>query len=187
MNNQLIIAVENCSNDELEFEVSHGNFFYQEGYYYYNTDTLGQCIIKVYKRKKNKVSQIGFHSFRVKEIPKPKFSFGGFESNDTISVGRLKINDRVYAKLYNFDPTDPYYEIDSFRVSIHYKELKGDIVYINKSKFLSPEIVNAFQKISSDAEIKFDNICARIMGDDRNLITNKNEILHLEPTIIFVR
>lgn len=187
LNNQLKIAVENYANSELAFEVSHGKIFYKEGYYYYYTDSLSQCIISVYRRKKNKLREIGSHSFRIKQIPNPRFSFGGYENNDTISVGRLKINDRVYTRLYNFDPTSPYYKIDSFRVLIFEKKFKEPKIYFNKSNFLSTEIINAFQKLNSGAKIEFDKIYARIIGDDRNLITNKGEILHLEPTIIFVR
>ncbi len=187
LNNWLLIAAERTSNNDLVFETTHGKILQENGDYYFYSDSIGQCKITVFKREKNKLTKIGAHTYYVREIPKPELIIGNTRNRDSIFLNELNIHDYVYAKLYNFAPTDPHYLIDSFRINIYCKELSSPKKILNTSNMLSKEIMDEFKELNSGCKIEFSDIHVRISSDGRNIIKDKKRVYKLDPMTIFIR
>lgn len=187
LNNWLIIAAEGTFNKDLVFETTIGKILQENGNYYFYSDSVGPCKITVFKRKKNKLIKIGMRTYYIREIPKPELVIVNKRNLDSIYLNELKYLDYVYAKLYNFSPTDPRYIIDSFRINIYCDELSTPKIILNTSNILNKEIKDEFQKLSNGCKIEFTDIFVRISFDDRNLIKDKNRVYHLDPLTIYIR
>jgi len=101
--NPLSISAPGVAKEDLRVSMTGGSISGSAGNYTANVSNIGQATVSVSgELTKGKTSFLGSSVFRVKRIPDPKAMFAG-KSSGTTSAGNIKGQDRVFAKLDNFE------------------------------------------------------------------------------------
>jgi hypothetical protein len=155
--NPLTIAVENVPGNLIVVKTSRGTVTRDSGgHYTYKGNEPGEIAIVVYKKEKNKLTELGRSLFRVKILPAPTAFVAGLKGGKISKQVLLTIGG-VTAHLEDSD-FEAYARIDSFSIFILYK---GDCNYTffkNTDNRFNQEIIEAFQKLDADDIVFIKNI-----------------------------
>lgn len=104
-----------------------------------------------------KTSVLGVQEFRVKRIPDPKAQFAG-KSSGTTATGNIKAQDKIFARLENFD-FDAKFNVTRFSLTV-IKPRQDPITLSGSGSDLSGPMRAALATISPGSRVVFDNIIA---------------------------
>lgn len=170
VDNPITVTAENCSCNDLVVKASNGTLIGKGCQYLFRGIEPGRADITVYKKRGNKLKEIGNNAFRVKRLPLPVFKIGpyggGYDLNNERKVQKIVIANQqfVRAELENFD-IDIKYSIDSFSVRIFYNDSAKVKTFLNTSNKISQELSDGLSVLKKDDIVVFHNIF--IIGPDR--------------------
>jgi len=101
--NPVSVSAPGIATKDLKVSISGGSISGSAGHYVATVSAIGTSTITVAgELTKGKTSVLGSTLFRVKRIPDPKPQFAGKSGGNT-SAANIRAQDRVFAKLDNFD------------------------------------------------------------------------------------
>jgi hypothetical protein len=165
VDNPISIAVPNVSSDKLKVTIDNQATIQKnsDGNYTVRTSRVGETIVSVEANGK-----ITNKKFRVKSIPDPRPSAGGYKDG-LISLARFQSTEGIMAKITGFD-MDARCSVQSFEIII--SPQKGEIF---KKTIIGPvfpeDIKKRFQTLQVGDKVTFLEIKSRCPGDEiaRNL------------------
>ncbi|MBL7967677.1 MAG: gliding motility protein GldM [Prolixibacteraceae bacterium] len=162
--NPMKVSVPGVASQNLEVTVSNGGRIEKSGedYLVYPTklDALGKnTLISVFALMNKEKRPMGSMSFRVKEVPPPLATIGGFNGG-TIRKEDLLAEDGIFAELKDFD-FDLKFKVTQFDISFSGTYVKTTS---SKSNKFTDEQKGFFSKLTPGSLIYIDNIMAK--GDD---------------------
>jgi len=101
--NPVSVSAPGIPKENLRVGISGGSISGKDGHYTATVSSIGTATVTVSgELTKGKSSVLGSTLFRVKRIPDPKPQFAG-KSGGTTSAANIRGQDRIFAKLDNFD------------------------------------------------------------------------------------
>lgn len=158
VDNPVSVAASGAGDDKIGFSVTGGGGSYTKaggGKYVVRVNTVtDECWINV--TVDGKVA--GKSKFRVRTIPRPVGTVGGFESGDNVNAGAFKAQAGVGAYIKDF-PFDLKYQVVSFTLTADNAE--GDIDEAPCTGNLwSPKALNMIKNLQPGREVTVDAIYA---------------------------
>ncbi len=128
------------------------------GHYEATVTTIGTANVTVSGEvSKGKTQDISTTPYRVKRIPDPKAQFGGKSGGNT-SAANIKAQDRIFAKLDNFE-YDAKFNVTHFTLII--KNARQDaIIKQGTGNILTPDMHAAMNSVAPGSFVIFNNIIA---------------------------
>lgn len=162
--NPIKVSVPGVASQNLEVTVSNGGRIEKSGedFMVYPTklDALGKnTVISVAALMNKEKRPMGSMNFRVKEVPPPLATIGGFNGG-TIRKEDLLAEDGIFAELKDFD-FDLKFKVTQFDISFSGTYVKTTS---SKSNKFTDEQKGFFSKLTPGSLIYIDNIMAK--GDD---------------------
>ena len=127
------------------------------GHYIAMVKSIGDASISISGTIDGKNAALGTTKFRVKRIPDPKAQFAGKSDGSTSSVN-IKAQNRVFAKLDNFD-FDATFNVTRFTLIV-VKPRQDPIIYQTTGPDLSSEMRKAINTVSPGSTVIFKDIIA---------------------------
>lgn len=157
--NPISVSAPGIPKEKLRLSISGGSVSGSGGKYVATVSSPGTTarVTVSGETSPGKTSVLGVQEFRVKRIPDPKAQFAG-KSNGTTSSGNIKAQDRVFAKLENFD-FDAKFNVTRFSLTI-IKPRQDAITLSGSGSELSGAMRSALATISPGSRVIFDNIIA---------------------------
>jgi len=160
--NPITVAASGGGDDRIAVAISGGGRLEKRGPGQYNAFVQGgdNCTITV--SVDGKVA--GASQFRIRRIPTPTGTIGGYASGDNINAGAFKAQAGVGAYIKDF-PFDLKYSVTSFTISTDSDE--GDIVEANvqgNSWSGNGQAMNVIKQVKAGKTVYVDNI--RATGED---------------------
>lgn len=164
--NVLYIGVENPVSvsapgipmDKLKVSISSGSLSGSNGHYNAKVSSIGTARVTVSgEASPGKTTVLGTTEFRVKRIPDPKAQFAG-KSSGSVATANLKAQDRVFARLENFD-FDAKFNVTRFTLWIA-KPRQDAIQLTTQGSDLSGAMKSAMATITPGTLVYFSNIVA---------------------------
>ncbi len=157
--NPVSVSAPGMAKEKLRLSISGGSISGSAGKYTANVSSPGTTtrITVSGETSPGKTAVLGVQEFRVKRIPDPKAQFAGKTSGAT-SAGNIKAQDKVFAKLENFD-FDAKFNVTRFTLTV-LKPRQDAIVLSTTGSDLSGAMRAALASIAPGARVFFDNIIA---------------------------
>ncbi len=157
--NPISVSAPGMAKEKLHLSISGGSISGSGGKFIATVSSPG-TIAKISvsgETSPGKSQVLGVQEFRVKRIPDPKAQFAG-KSSGTTSAGNIKAQDRVFAKLENFD-FDAKFNVTRFSLTV-LKPRQDAIILSGSGSELSGAMRSALATISPGSRVIFDNIIA---------------------------
>ncbi len=157
--NPISVSAPGMSKEKLHLSISGGSISGSAGKFVATVSSPGTTakITVSGETSPGKSQVLGVQEFRVKRIPDPKAQFAG-KSSGTTSAGNIKAQDRVFAKLENFD-FDAKFNVTRFSLTV-IKPRQDAIILSASGSDLSGPMRSALATISPGSSVVFDNIIA---------------------------
>jgi hypothetical protein len=134
--------------------MSGGSISGSAGHYTVRVSSVGGAKITVTGEKG---MVLGASDFRVKRIPDPKAQFGG-KSGGSTSAANIRAQDRLFAKLDNFD-FDAKFNVTRFTILI-IKPRQDAIIYSGSSGELTGAMKSALNTVTPGTTVVFKDVVA---------------------------
>ena len=157
--NPVSVSAPGIAKEKLHLSISGGSISGSAGKFTATVSSPG-TIAKITvsgETSPGKTQVLGVQEFRVKRIPDPKAQFAG-KSSGAVATGNIKAQDRVFARLENFD-FDAKFNVTRFSLTI-VKPRQDPITISGSGSDLSGPMRSALATISPGARVIFDNIIA---------------------------
>jgi gliding motility-associated protein GldM len=156
--NPLAVAAPGIPLDKLHLSMSSGSVSQDKpGHFIGNVTTLGTTTVTVSGEVSGKNITLGSTLFRVKRIPDPKPEFAGKSGGNT-SAANLRSQDRIFAKLDNFE-FDAKFNVTRFTVVI-IKPRQDAIIYSATGNEITGTMRTAMSSVSPGTTVVFKDIIA---------------------------
>jgi len=157
--NPVSVSAPGIAKEKLRLSISGGSISGSGGKFIATVSAPGTMAkISVSGETSAGKSQVlGVQEFRVKRIPDPKAQFAGKSSGAT-SAGNIKAQDKVFAKLENFD-FDAKFNVTRFSLTV-IKPRQDAITLSGSGSDLSGAMRSALATITPGSRVVFDNIIA---------------------------
>jgi len=156
--NPLSVSAPGIPKDKLRVSMSGGSISGSAGSFTARVSSPGTVNVTVSgEASPGKTQVLGSTLFRVKRIPDPKTVFGG-KSGGSTSAANLKGQDRVFAKLENFE-FDANFRIQRFNLVI-IKPRQDPILLSSSGNELSGQMRSAMATITPGTRVIFTNVIA---------------------------
>ncbi|MFD1258727.1 gliding motility protein GldM [Mucilaginibacter terrae] len=156
--NPLSVSAPGIPKDKLRVSMSGGSVSGSGGSFTARVSSPGTVNVTVSgEASPGKTQVLGSTLFRVKRIPDPKTVFGG-KSGGSTSAANLKGQDRVFAKLENFE-FDANFSIQRFNLVI-IKPRQDPILLSTSGNELSGQMRSAMATITPGTRVIFTNVIA---------------------------
>ncbi|MCJ8210394.1 gliding motility protein GldM [Mucilaginibacter sp. RS28] len=164
--NVLYIGVENPVSvsapgipmEKLKVNISSGSLSGSNGHYTAKVSSIGTAKVTVSGEvAPGKTQVLGTTEFRVKRIPDPKAQFAG-KSSGAVGTANLKAQDRVFARLENFD-FDAKFNVTRFTLWVA-KPRQDPIQLVASGPDLTSAMRSAMATITPGTRVYFTNIVA---------------------------
>lgn len=155
--NPVSISAPGIPKEKLRVSISGGSISGSNGNYTVSVNSAGTAKVTVSADINGKVQSIGSSDFRVKRIPDPVAKFAGVNGGKLSSVA-IKNQDRVFAKLENFD-FDAEFKVTRFSLTI--QKPRADAVSLQTTgNVMSSQMKTALSTVTPGTIVIFDNITA---------------------------
>ena len=155
--NPVSVSAPGIAKEKLKVSISSGSLTGSAGHYEAKVSTIGEANITVSGDVGGKTMTLGTTKFRIKRIPDPKPMFAGKSGGNT-SAANLKAQDRVFARLDNFD-FDAKFNVTRFTILV-IKPRQDPVIYSTNGSELTGPMKAAISSISPGATIVFKDIVA---------------------------
>jgi len=152
--NPVSVSAPGVPTSSLNVSMSGGSISGSGGHYTVKVSNVGAAKITVTGEKG---MVLGASDFRIKRIPDPKAQFGG-KSGGSTSAANLRAQDRLFAKLDNFD-FDAKFNVTRFTVLI-IKPRQDAIIYSGSSGELTGAMKSALNTVTPGTTVVFKDIVA---------------------------
>jgi gliding motility-associated protein GldM len=152
--NPLSVSAPGVPKESMKVSMSGGSINGSGGHYTATVSSIGTARITVLG---DKGMVLGTSEFRVKRIPDPKPQFAGRSGGNT-SAANLRAQDRVFAKLENFD-FDAKFNVTRFTVLI-VKPRQDAIIYSANGAELTSAMRAAMNTVTPGSTVIFKDIVA---------------------------
>jgi gliding motility-associated protein GldM len=158
VSNPLSVSAPGIPKDKLRVSISGGSVSGSNGSFTARVSSPGTVNVTVSgEASPGKTQVLGSTQFRVKRIPDPKAVFGG-KSGGSTSSANLKAQDRVFAKLENFE-FDASFNVQRFNLVI-IKPRQDPILLSTSGNELSGAMRSAMATITPGTRVIFTNVIA---------------------------
>jgi gliding motility-associated protein GldM len=156
--NPVSVSAPGMAKEKLRVGISGGSITGSAGHYIANVTSLGTATISVSgELAPGKTGVLGSSLFRVKRIPDPKPQFAGKSGGNT-SAANLRAQDRLFAKLDNFD-FDAKFNVTRFTLIV--VKPRQDVVSLtNSGSELSGAMRSIMNTVTPGTTIVFKDIIA---------------------------
>ncbi|QQL50073.1 type IX secretion system motor protein PorM/GldM [Mucilaginibacter ginkgonis] len=156
--NPISVSAPGIAKEKLKVSISDGSVSGSAGHYTANVKTIGTVKVNVIgEAAPGKSTVLGSSEFRVKRIPDPKAQFAG-KSSGSVASGNLKAQDRVFARLENFE-FDAKFSVTRFTMWV-FKPRQEAIQLTTSGADLSGAMKSALATVSPGTKVFFTNIIA---------------------------
>lgn len=158
--NPVSISAPGIAKEKLHVSISGagGSLSGSAGHYTAEVKSSGEAEITVSGDIGNgKIATLGTSKFRVKRIPDPKPQFAGKSGGNT-SAANIKAQDRLFAKLDNFD-FDAKFNVTRFTILI-VKPRQDPIIYSTNGSELTSAMRSAISTVTPGSTVVFKDIVA---------------------------
>ncbi|MDP9047179.1 MAG: gliding motility protein GldM, partial [Bacteroidota bacterium] len=156
--NPISVSAPGIAKEKLRVNISNGSLSGSGGHYTAEVSTMGTATVTVSGEiAPGKTSILGSTLFRVKRIPDPKAMFAG-KSGGTTGAANIRAQDRIFAKLDNFD-FDAKFNITRFTLVIA-KPRQDAIILSTNGNELSSQMRAAMNSVSPGTTVVFKEIIA---------------------------
>ncbi len=157
--NPVSVSAPGMAKEKLRLSISGGSISGSAGKFTATVSSPGTTakITVSGETSPGKSQVLGVQEFRVKRIPDPKAQFAG-KSSGTTASGNIKAQDKVFAKLENFD-FDAKFNVTRFSLTI-IKPRQDAITISGSGSDLSGPMRAALATITPGSRVVFDNIIA---------------------------
>lgn len=152
--NPLSVSAPGVPKETMKVSMSGGSINGSGGHYTATVSSIGTARVTVLG---DKGMVLGTSEFRVKRIPDPKPQFAGRSGGNT-SAANLRAQDRVFAKLENFD-FDAKFNVTRFTVLI-VKPRQDAIIYSANGAELTSAMRAAMNTVTPGSTVIFKDIVA---------------------------
>ncbi|PAW95508.1 gliding motility protein GldM [Mucilaginibacter sp. MD40] len=152
--NPLSVSAPGVSKESMKVSMSGGSISGSNGHYTATVSSVGTAKVTV---TGDKGMVLGTSEFRVKRIPDPKAMFAGKSGGNT-SAANLRAQDRVFAKLENFD-FDAKFNVTRFTLIV-IKPRQDAIINTTTGGELSGAMKAAMNGITPGSTVVFKDIVA---------------------------
>jgi gliding motility-associated protein GldM len=152
--NPVSVSAPGVPTAALNVSMSGGSISGSAGHYTVKVSSVGDAKITVTGEKG---MVLGASAFRIKRIPDPKLQFGG-KSGGATSAANLRGQDRVFAKLDNFD-FDARFNVTRFTLLI-IKPRQDAIIYSGTSGELTGAMKSAMSTVTPGTTVVFKDAVA---------------------------
>jgi gliding motility-associated protein GldM len=180
IDNPVGISAPGLSSNSLRPIINNGTISQNGSEWTVRPATLSNTRIDIYASIDGREVLMGTSEFRVRDVPPPEPSFGGFTSGasiprDFLQQGTVK---ELNAVLKDF-LFDLEFEVTSFEVSI---PTGGGITapFSSNSKNFTSALTNTLSQVPNGSYIRFENVKAKIKGSNNAPVT-------IKPAIFYVR
>ncbi len=156
--NPLSVSAPGIAKEKLKVSISSGSLSGTAGHYEARVSSIGKAVVSISAEVAPGRNQVlGSTEFRVKRIPDPKAQFAG-RSGGTTSAVNLRAQDRLFAKLDNFE-FDAKFTVTRFKMIIQ-KPHQDGVVTAGSGGELSSAQRAALASITPGTRVFFDDIIA---------------------------
>jgi gliding motility-associated protein GldM len=156
--NPVSVSAPGIAKEKLKVSISGGQISGSAGHYTVMVSNVGNATITVSGDLGSGKSQVlGATIFRVKRIPPPKAVFGG-KSGGTTSSANIRAQDRIFAKLDNFD-FDAKFSITRFTLIV-LKPRQDAIIKTGSGNVLTGDMHAALNNVTPGSTVLFKDIIA---------------------------
>ncbi|HEY4327263.1 MAG TPA: gliding motility protein GldM [Mucilaginibacter sp.] len=156
--NPVSVSAPGIAKEKLRVSISSGSLSGGAGHYTATVNNLGEATVTVSGEiAPGKVATLGSTMFRVKRIPDPKPQFAG-KSGGSTGAANLRAQDRVFAKLDNFD-FDAKFNVTRFTLLV-VKPRQDAITMTATGSELTPAMHTIMNTITPGTTIVFKDIIA---------------------------
>lgn len=156
--NPLSVSAPGIPVEKLHVGLSGGSLSGAKGHYEARVTSVGETTITISAEvAPGKTQTLSSTKFRVKRIPDPKAMFGGKSGGSTSAVN-LRAQDRLFAKLDNFE-FDAKFTIRSFKMLIS-KPHQDPVIASSTGADLSGQQRAAMNGVVPGSQVIFDDIIA---------------------------
>lgn len=157
--NPVSVSAPGIAKEKLHLSISGGSISGSAGKFTANVSSPG-TIAKITvsgETSPGKTQVLGVQEFRVKRIPDPKAQFAG-KTSGAVASGNIKAQDRVFARLENFD-FDAKFNVTRFSLTV-IKPRQDAVTMSATGSDLSGAMRSALATITPGTRVIFDNIIA---------------------------
>ncbi len=156
--NPVSVSAPGIAKENLRVGISGGSISGSAGHYTATVSSIGNATITVSgELTKGKTSVLGSTLFRVKRIPDPKPQFAG-KSGGTTSAANIRAQDRIFAKLENFD-FDAKFNVTRFTLLI--AKPRQDVIQLSATgNELTGAMRSLMNTVTPGTTVVFENIIA---------------------------
>jgi gliding motility-associated protein GldM len=140
--NPVSVSAPGIAKSDLRVSMSSGSLSGSQGHYTAMVNSIGTATINVAGMVSGKLTNLGSTLFRTKRIPDPKPQFAGKSSGST-SAANLRAQDRLFAKLDNFD-FDAKFNVTRFTLMV--AKPRQDVIILSGS---GGELTSAMRSLMS--------------------------------------
>jgi gliding motility-associated protein GldM len=140
--NPVSVSAPGIAKSDLRVSMSSGSLSGSQGHYTATVNSIGTATINVAGMVSGKLTNLGSTLFRTKRIPDPKPQFAGKSSGST-SAANLRAQDRLFAKLDNFD-FDAKFNVTRFTLMV--AKPRQDVIILSGS---GGELTSAMRSLMS--------------------------------------
>lgn len=157
--NPVSVSAPGIAKEKLHLSISGGSISGSAGKFTATVSSPGTMakITVSGETSPGKTQVLGVQEFRVKRIPDPKAQFAG-KSNGAVASGNIKAQDKVFARLENFD-FDAKFNVTRFSLTV-IKPRQDAITISGSGSDLSGAMRSALATITPGSRVVFDNIIA---------------------------
>jgi len=156
--NPVSVSAPGIPKEKLHVSIGAGSLSGSNGHYVATVSTISDNdVVSVSGEVDGKTVPLGTTKFRVKRIPDPKAQFAG-KSDGTTSSVNIKAQNRVFAKLENFD-FDATFNVTRFTLIV-VKPRQDPIIYQTTGPDLSSDMRKAINTIGPGSTVIFKDIIA---------------------------
>ncbi|MFB9842331.1 type IX secretion system motor protein PorM/GldM [Mucilaginibacter ginsenosidivorans] len=157
--NPISVSAPGIAKEKLHVSISAGSLSGSAGHYIATVNSVSDNDVVTVSGEiaPGKTTVLGATKFRVKRIPDPKPQFAGKSGGNT-SAANIKAQDRVFAKLDNFD-FDAKFNVTRFTILV-IKPRQDPIIYSATGSELTSQMRAAINTIGPGSTIVFKDIVA---------------------------
>jgi len=157
--NPVSVSAPGIAKEKLHVSIAAGSLSGSAGHYIAMVNSISDNDVVTVSGEiaPGKTAVLGTTKFRVKRIPDPKAQFAG-KSDGTTSSVNIKAQNRVFAKLENFD-FDATFNVTRF-TTINVKPKQDPITYPTTGADLSSEMRRAINTVTPGSTVIFKDIIA---------------------------
>lgn len=156
--NPVSISAPGVAKENLRVSMTGGTISGSNGHYEVRVNSIGTATVNVAgELMKGKISPLGSTLFRVKRIPDPKAEFAGKSGGNT-SAANLRAQDRVFAKLDNFE-FDARFNVTRFTLMVA-KPRQDVIIMSANGNQLTSQMRSVMNTVTPGTTVIFKDIIA---------------------------